>query len=82
EHSKGSLALSLDTSDALAQYAATSLTLLNRIETIEEITKKLEAVTAQDVQRVAKDIFKTERLKLAVIGPHEDASKLKALLRV
>jgi predicted Zn-dependent peptidase len=37
----------------------------------EEILAGLDAVTAEDVQRVAQDIIGDERLKLALIGPFE-----------
>jgi predicted Zn-dependent peptidase len=37
----------------------------------EEILAGLDAVTAEDVQRVARDLIGDERLKLALIGPFE-----------
>ncbi|OGC83869.1 hypothetical protein A3D68_01540 [Candidatus Adlerbacteria bacterium RIFCSPHIGHO2_02_FULL_52_17] len=70
EHLKGSLALSLETSDDLAQHTATSLTLLGKVQTLEEIQRRIDTVTAGDVMRVARDLFKTKRLCLAIIGPH------------
>jgi len=38
-------------------------------------------VTAEDIQRVAEDIFRPERLNLAVIGPYKDEEKFKKLLK-
>ncbi len=40
----------------------------------------LDAVTADDVQRVAQDLIADERLRLAVIGPFDDAARFEALL--
>ena len=79
---KGTLALSLETSDAVAEKGASSLISLGRVRTPEEVIKEVDAVTPADVQRVAKDIFKTSGLNLAVIGPHAIPIKLKKLLVV
>jgi predicted Zn-dependent peptidase len=46
----------------------------------DEITAGLDTVTAEDVQRVAQDVIASKGLKLALIGPFEDASKFEALL--
>jgi predicted Zn-dependent peptidase len=37
----------------------------------EEILEELDAVTAEDVQRVAQDVIGANGLKLALIGPFE-----------
>ena len=39
-----------------------------------EVLKAIEAVTADDVQRVAQDLISSERLRLAVIGPFGEGS--------
>jgi predicted Zn-dependent peptidase len=39
----------------------------------------LDAVTAEDIQRVARDVLGGQ-LKLAVIGPFEDAERFERLL--
>src|SRR6185436_1762711 len=38
----------------------------------EEILAELDAVTVEDVQRVAQDLIARERVHLAVIGPFDD----------
>ena len=40
----------------------------------------LDAVTSDDVARVASDLITSDRLRLAVIGPFDDASRFDALL--
>jgi hypothetical protein len=37
-------------------------------------------VTVEDVQRVAQDVIADERLRLALIGPFDDAAHFDALL--
>jgi predicted Zn-dependent peptidase len=46
----------------------------------EEVVAGLDAVTAEDVQRVAQDVIASDALKLALIGPFEDEAPFKALL--
>ncbi len=79
---KGTLALRLETSDEIANSAATSMINMGRVRPLEEIIKGIDAVTADDVERVAKDILKTEKLNLAIIGPSGDKTRLLKLLRV
>lgn len=79
---KGTMALRVETSDEVANYAATSMINVGRVRALDEILKGIDAVTVEDIQRVAKDIFKKERLNLAIIGPHNDAAALQKLLRV
>ncbi len=79
---KGTLALSLDTSDAVANYFASSTVLRGKVTLPEDVAKKIDKVTAKDLQCVAKDIFKTEQLNLAVIGPHKNSAQLLKLLKL
>jgi len=46
-----------------------------KVETPEEKNKKVEAVTVDDVQRVAQSIFKNKSLNLAIVGPHRKEQK-------
>ena len=46
----------------------------------EEVLAGIEAVTAEDVQRVAQELIADEALRLAVIGPFEDAERFEKLL--
>ena len=79
---RGTLTLSLETSDNVAENAATSLINTGRVQTLDEILKQVDAVTAGDIQRVAKDILKGHQLNLAVIGPHTDEKPLVDLLKL
>ena len=45
-----------------------------------ELLAGLDSVTVEDVQRVAQDLIDGRALRLAVIGPFDDASKFEALL--
>lgn len=82
EFIKGTMTLSLETSDEIAGHAATSILTFNRIRTLEEVLQGIEKVTADDIQRVAKDVLKTEKLNLAIIGPHARGTSFKNLLKI
>ena len=46
----------------------------------EEVLAGVSAVTAEDVARVAQDVIADERLRLALIGPFDDADRFEKLL--
>src|SRR3989344_3673971 len=79
---KGTTTLSLETSDEIAGHAATSMINIGRVRSLDEILKGVDAVTAADVTRVAGDLLRTDKLNLAIIGPHVDKEKFSSLLRV
>jgi predicted Zn-dependent peptidase len=77
---KGRTVLGLESSDNLANWYAKQLTLRNKANTPEEYFKKIEKISAKDIQRVAKEIFVNKGLNLAIIGPHKDGKKFKVSL--
>jgi len=46
----------------------------------DEVIAGLDAVTAEDIQRVAQDVIASNGLNLALIGPFEDKAAFEALL--
>jgi len=72
---KGKASLELESSDARASFYATQELLERRILTQEEIFKKIDKVSANDIVKVARDIFKPEKMNLALIGPVKDKEK-------
>jgi predicted Zn-dependent peptidase len=78
----GRMALNLETSDDQAEFYGEQELLEKEILTLDEIFAKIEAVTAEDVQRVARDIFKPEKLNLALIGPFKEKAKFEKLLKL
>lgn len=80
EHIKGATVMHLESSDEMASYLVDQETLKGSIVLPAERFKKIDAVTARDIRRVAKEIFVPERLNLSVIGPHAETDRLKKLL--
>ena len=69
---KGRLMLSMEDSMNIASFFGTKKILQNKIETPEEIIKKIEAVTVEEIVELAKNIFTSNRLNFALIGPFEE----------
>jgi len=82
DYIKGKTILRMESSDVQAGFYANQELLENKILTLEEKFAKIEVVTASDIQRVAKDIFKPEKLNLALIGPFKDKEKFEKLLKL
>ena len=80
DYSIGSFRLGLETSMALAQRAGEYLLLLGKIDPIEEVVANLQAVTAEDVQRVAQRLFRNDNLSMSLVGPGANEQELAELL--
>ena len=78
----GNLFLGLETSDAFANFYAFQEIYREEVLNPEEVVKRIEAVTAEEVQFVARDIFQSSKLSLAMVGPHKDTEKFKNLLEL
>ncbi|MDD3072470.1 MAG: pitrilysin family protein [Candidatus Pacebacteria bacterium] len=72
DHLKGKMALSLELSDSRASFFGLQELLKKEILTPREIYDKIDKVKEEDVLNVAKDIFKPEKLNLALIGPFKE----------
>ncbi|MEK7562546.1 MAG: pitrilysin family protein [Patescibacteria group bacterium] len=84
DYLKGTMSLSLDSSDNQASFYTAQELLEQKILTAEERFKKIDAVSIEDIKKVAEDIFLPEKLNLAVLGPLEtkDKQKIKNLLKI
>lgn len=81
EFLKGKLTLRLEDSEMLAQLLAQHELLHDEIQTFNDIAKLIDAVTVEDLRRVATEIFKDESLYLALIGPYENKEEFEAILK-
>ncbi|HST05989.1 MAG TPA: pitrilysin family protein [Chloroflexia bacterium] len=82
EYIKGNTLLSLERSTYVAHWGGWQELQLGRIEPMDEVLDKIENVTAEQVQALANELFTTEHLHLALVGPARDTSVLQDLLVV
>jgi predicted Zn-dependent peptidase len=69
---KGRFVLRTEGPQGLIMYGLTREILEGAALEPEELLAKLDAVTAEDIQRVARDLIANDKLHLAVIGPFEN----------
>jgi len=67
-HIHGSITLSMEDSSSQANWYAREAVLFDTIETPEQVLKKIDVVTQEDIQKVAKQIFDWNKVRMAVIG--------------
>ena len=80
EYSIGTFRLGMESTMALAQRAGEQLLMMGEIEPIEEVVAKLQAVSSDDVQRVAQRIFRSDNFSMSLVGPGADEKELAELL--
>jgi predicted Zn-dependent peptidase len=76
---KGRFVLSLESPHGTIMFGLRREVLQGAAEEPEAVLAGFDAVTAEDIQRVAQDVV-GKQLKLAVIGPFEDAERFERLL--
>ncbi len=69
---RGRFILGLESSDEVAMFYAGQELLLKRILQPEEILKKIEKVSKNDILKIEKEIFRADKCNLAAIGQHGD----------
>ena len=79
EYAKGRLLLQLESTSALCEYAGQQLLLTGEILEPAEVLTRLDAVTAEDVRRVARRTLE-RGLRAAVVGPFRNAARFESIL--
>lgn len=78
----GGLELRMDETRHLASWVGGQEALHERVLTLDEALEALNAVTADDIQRLAGQLFEDDRLRLAVVAPGRHLRGLPARLRL
>jgi predicted Zn-dependent peptidase len=77
---KGRLVLSLEDPKGMILFGLRNEVLEDTLREPDEVLAALDAVTIEDVQRVAQDIIREDRLNFALIGPFDDPERFEKLL--
>jgi predicted Zn-dependent peptidase len=78
----GNMKLSLELSDDIANFYGGQELLRRKVENAKEKAKQIRAVTASQIQALAKEIFKNSALNLALIGPAQGKAQLQKILKL
>ena len=79
---KGRFVLQLENPQGLILFGLRREVLEGSAIEPDEVLAQIDAVTAEDVQRVAQEVLGSNALRLALIGPFEDAERFEKLLAV
>lgn len=74
---KSGLAMSMETSEDVANFYAQQYIRKNKVLSVEQIYAKIDAVDIEDVYRVSKDIFVTKQMYVAAIGDGVSSIQLR-----
>ncbi len=77
----GNMKMSLEATDDIANYFGGQELMKKEIKTLEEKIKEVKAVKSEDIQKMAKIIFKDKNLNLAIIGPYKEKSQFDSILK-
>lgn len=78
---KGHIALSLEDSENINDFFAEQILFDQKIYTPEELFKKVDDVTTDQIYSEAEKLFLPSKLNLAVIGPFTDKEKFVKILQ-
>lgn len=82
EFLKGHIILGMEDSAAVAEWFGRQEILIGQAKTPEQKITEVMKVSKSQVDAVARKIFQTNKINLALIGPYKDDKKFKKLLKI
>lgn len=74
DHLIGRLYLAIETSDEIGYFYGGQEIMGLELEMPQVVAERIQAVSAEDIQKVAQELFRNEALNLGLIGPFKDKS--------
>ena len=82
ELSKGRLLLRMEDTRAVSGWLGGQELLLGEVRSVDQAVAEMEAVTLEDLQRVARELLRPDEMRLAIVGPYRSDKRFAPLLRV
>ncbi|MFC2065730.1 M16 family metallopeptidase [Chloroflexota bacterium] len=82
ELSKGRILLRMEDSRSVASWMGGQEILAGRILGVEQVISIIDAITAGELQQLARELLVGEQLRLAVVGPVQHGESLEELLKL
>lgn len=80
-HLSGTMMIGLESSDEIAGFYGNQELFHKKLMSPKETAKKIEAVTAEDILKVAKELMISKNLNMAMIGPSKDKKEFEDILK-
>ncbi|MCM8745959.1 insulinase family protein [Thermomicrobium sp. CFH 73360] len=77
----GRIVMGLEDSRAVASWIGGQELVFGEVLTPEEVIARIRAVTSEEIQALAQELFRPDRFALAVIGPFDDPEPLLTAAR-
>jgi len=81
EYLIGNMKLSLESSDDIANFYGGQELLKHEMKSVEEKANEIRKVTAEQIKKLANNIFKNKKLNLALIGPFKEKAQFLKILK-
>jgi predicted Zn-dependent peptidase len=82
EFSKGRLLLRMEDSRSVSGWMGGQEILTRRILSVDEVVAIIDAITAEKLQQVARELLVSDRLRLSLVGPVPPDEPLEELLKL
>lgn len=82
QYINGRMALRLEDTYSVAAWMGGQEIITGEPLELDEVMARVDAVTVEDVHALARDLFTSDGLRLAVIGPQSEAAALERLLEM
>ncbi|MBI4186987.1 MAG: insulinase family protein [Chloroflexi bacterium] len=82
EMTKGRLILRMEDSHNVSAWLGGQDVLTSRILTVDQVISIVDAITAEEIQELARELLADSQLRLAVVGPVRDDEPLGELLKL
>jgi len=79
---KGRLLLRMEDSRSVAGWLGGQEILTGQILTVDEVASIIDAITVEDLRRVAAQMLVTEKINVAIVGPVDGEDRLHSLLKL
>ncbi|HLP86509.1 MAG TPA: pitrilysin family protein [Candidatus Paceibacterota bacterium] len=77
----GNMKMSVEATDDVATFYGSQELMKNDVKTLEDKIKEIKKIKVEDIQKMAKTIFKKEHLNLAIIGPFKNEKEFNEILK-
>lgn len=79
---KGRILMGMEDSRSVAGWIGSQELTFGEILTPDEVMARIDAVNAEDMLELARELIREEWLSLAVVGPYEDAERFRSHLKL